>query len=50
MRFFCYLGAVSCCLLYFFDENHITLGLVCMLLPLLDFTAAWYFTIHTCRK
>ena len=29
MRFFCYTGAVSCSLLYYFDEHHVTLGLLC---------------------
>jgi MFS transporter, UMF1 family len=28
MKFFCYLGAVSCSLLYFFDSEHIQLGIL----------------------
>ena len=43
MRFFCYLGSISCCLLYFFDENHITLGLVCMALAAIGFYGSLVF-------
>jgi MFS transporter, UMF1 family len=32
MRFFCYLGAASCSMMYFFDKDHVTLGLMCFML------------------
>src|SRR6476661_816472 len=32
MRFFCYLGALSCSLLFFFDETNVILGLVLLTL------------------
>src|SRR5687768_8297566 len=31
MRFFCYLGAVSCALMFFFDKNNVNLGLICFM-------------------
>lgn len=43
MRFFCYMGAVSCSLLYFFDENHITLGIVCFALAAIGFYGSLIF-------
>ncbi len=43
MRFFCYLGAISCGMLFFFDENHITLGLVCMALAAIGFYGSLVF-------
>ncbi|MEO5681999.1 MAG: MFS transporter [Chitinophagaceae bacterium] len=30
MRFFCYFGALSCSLLFFFDEKNVNLGLICL--------------------
>jgi UMF1 family MFS transporter len=32
MRFFCYLGALSCSLMFFFDKNNVNLGLVCFMM------------------
>lgn len=43
MRFFCYMGAISCSLLYFFDENHITLGLVCWTVAAIGFYGSLIF-------
>ena len=31
MRFFCYLGALSCSLMFFFDRDHVNLGLLCFM-------------------
>jgi MFS transporter, UMF1 family len=31
MRFFCYLGAASCSLMFFFDRNNVILGLMCFM-------------------
>ena len=31
MRFFCYMGAISCSSMFFFDENHVTVGLMCFM-------------------
>jgi MFS transporter, UMF1 family len=43
MRFFCYLGAASCALLFFFDKNHVTLGLVCFMLAGIGFYGSQVF-------
>ena len=43
MRFFCYMGAISCCLLFFFDENHVTLGIVCFALAAIGFYGSLIF-------
>ena len=43
MRFFCYMGAVSCSLLYFFDEHHVTLGLVCFMIAGIGFYGSQVF-------
>jgi MFS transporter, UMF1 family len=43
MRFFCYLGAASCSLLYFFDKDHITLGLVCFMFAGIGFYGSQVF-------
>jgi UMF1 family MFS transporter len=37
MRFFCYLGATSCSLLFFFDQSNILLGLMCFMLAGIGF-------------
>jgi MFS transporter, UMF1 family len=31
MRFFCYLGAISCALMFFFDKSSVALGLFCFM-------------------
>ena len=43
MRFFCYMGAVSCSVLFFFDENHVTLGIVCFALAAIGFYGSLIF-------
>jgi len=43
MRFFCYLGAVSCCLMFFFDETHVTLGLMCFMFAGIGFYGSQVF-------
>ncbi|MEQ1553470.1 MAG: MFS transporter [Ferruginibacter sp.] len=43
MRFFCYLGAISCAALYFFDGNHVTLGLFCFMLAGIGFYGSQVF-------
>ena len=43
MRFFCYLGAVSCSLLYYFDKDNVTLGLVCFMVAGIGFYGSQVF-------
>lgn len=43
MRFFCYIGAASCSLMYFFDENHVTLGLMCFMFAGIGFYGSQVF-------
>ncbi|HMO62169.1 MAG TPA: MFS transporter [Ferruginibacter sp.] len=43
MRFFCYLGAASCSLMYFFDEHHVTLGLMCFMFAGIGFYGSQVF-------
>jgi len=43
MRFFCYLGAVSCSLLFFFDQSNIILGLLCFMLAGIGFYGSQVF-------
>ena len=43
MRFFCYLGAISCSLLYFFDKDHVTLGLMCFMFAGIGFYGSQVF-------
>jgi UMF1 family MFS transporter len=43
MRFFCYLGAVSCSLMFFFDENNVLLGLFLLLLACVGFYGSQVF-------
>jgi MFS transporter, UMF1 family len=43
MQFFCYLGAISCSLMFFFDENHITLGLLCFMTAGIGFYGSQVF-------
>jgi MFS transporter, UMF1 family len=43
MRFFCYMGAVSCSLLFFFDKNHVTLGLMCFMFAGIGFYGSQVF-------
>jgi UMF1 family MFS transporter len=43
MRFFCYVGAASCSLLYFFDKTHVTLGLMCFMFAGIGFYGSQVF-------
>jgi MFS transporter, UMF1 family len=43
MRFFCYLGAASCALMFFFDGNHVTLGLMCFMFAGIGFYGSQVF-------
>lgn len=43
MRFFCYMGATSCSLMYFFDGNHVTLGLMCFMFAGIGFYGSQVF-------
>ncbi len=43
MRFFCYLGAASCSLMYFFDKNNVTLGLICFMMAGIGFYGSQVF-------
>ncbi|MEI7470654.1 MAG: MFS transporter [Chitinophagaceae bacterium] len=43
MRFFCYLGALSCSLMFFFDKDHVTLGLLCFMFAGIGFYGSQVF-------
>ncbi|HSN61301.1 MAG TPA: MFS transporter [Ferruginibacter sp.] len=43
MRFFCYLGAASCSLMFFFDKNNVTLGLICFMMAGIGFYGSQVF-------
>lgn len=43
MRFFCYLGALSCSLLFFFDSDTVTIGLFCFMLAGIGFYGSQVF-------
>ncbi|MEQ1798920.1 MAG: MFS transporter [Lacibacter sp.] len=43
MRFFCYLGALSCSLMFFFDKDHVWLGLICLLFAGIGFYGSLVF-------
>ena len=43
MQFFCYIGAASCSVMYFFDGNHITLGLMCFMFAGIGFYGSQVF-------
>ena len=43
MRFFCYLGAASCSLLFFFDKSNIILGLMCFMFAGIGFYGSQVF-------
>jgi len=43
MRFFCYLGSISCSLMFFFDKDHITLGLICFMFAGIGFYGSQVF-------
>ncbi len=43
MRFFCYLGAASCSIMFFFDSNHVALGLMCFMFAGIGFYGSQVF-------
>lgn len=43
MRFFCYMGALSCMLMFFFDKNNVTLGLICFMFAGIGFYGSQVF-------
>ena len=43
MRFFCYLGAASCSLMYFFDKDHLWVGLLCFMFASIGFYGSQVF-------
>ncbi len=43
MRFFCYVGALSCSMMFFFDKDHVTLGLICFMLAGIGFYGSQVF-------
>jgi MFS transporter, UMF1 family len=43
MRFFCYMGALSCSLLFFFDKDHVYLGLFCLMFAGIGFYGSQVF-------
>ena len=43
MRFFCYLGAASCSLMYFFDKDHLWIGLLCFMFAGIGFYGSQVF-------
>lgn len=43
MRFFCYLGALSCSLMFFFDKNHVMVGLACFMFAGIGFYGSQVF-------
>ena len=43
MRFFCWMGAASCSLMFFFDKDHVTLGLMCFMFAGIGFYGSQVF-------
>jgi len=43
MRFFCYLGGLSCCTLYWFNVSTLTLGIVCCILAAIGYCGSLVF-------
>ena len=43
MRFFCYMGALSCSLLFFFDESSVIFGLFCLMFACVGFYGSQVF-------
>ena len=43
MRFFCYLGALSCSLMFFFDKDNVTFGLMCFMFAGIGFYGSQVF-------
>ncbi len=43
MQFFCYLGSLACCTLYFFDESTLSLGIICAILAAIGYCGSLVF-------
>ncbi|MEO7445154.1 MAG: MFS transporter [Ferruginibacter sp.] len=43
MRFFCYLGAIACSCLYFFNNENFSFGIICMMLAAIGFYGSLVF-------
>lgn len=43
MKFFCYLGAAGCCLLYFFDGSNLGLGIISFMLASMGYVGSLVF-------
>ena len=43
MQLFCYLGAIACCLLYFFNDNTLELGIICSSMAALGYCGSLVF-------
>lgn len=43
MQLFCYIGAISCCCLYFFTSNNVELGVVCAAIAALGYCGSIVF-------
>ncbi|MET0393682.1 MAG: MFS transporter [Chitinophagaceae bacterium] len=43
MRFFCYMGALSCSLMFFFDKSNVTFGLICFMFAGIGFYGSQVF-------
>lgn len=43
MRFFCYMGALGCSLLFFFDETNLGFGIVCFMMAAMGFVGSLVF-------
>lgn len=43
MRFFCYMGALSCSMMFFFDKNNVTFGLMCFMFAGIGFYGSQVF-------
>jgi UMF1 family MFS transporter len=41
--FFCTVGSISCCALYFFDSTNLWYGLICMIMACIGFWGSWVF-------
>lgn len=43
MQFFCYLGGLACCTLYFFDSSTLSLGIICAILAAIGYCGSLVF-------
>ena len=43
MQFFCYLGSIACCILYWFDKSTLSLGILCAILAAIGYCGSLVF-------